>query len=245
MKHTNGFTLIELLVVISIVSLLMAILLPALGKARDAARAVECATRLKQLYMINVAYAADYDDHLPPLYSATGNNWTWATQIAPRVVTHPKFSVGQFAMLKYNNGNTSAIQITESRRIGYASLLSCPVAVVKYQGPPLITISYGRSYHFYDDAAGNQWYNAPRMSLATKPAQTILFADTRIAQSADFQTGYAHIGPGNFDATFGLHNSGTININWADGHVAADIPTRWSQSPYMDGDTEDRWSMIR
>lgn len=45
----RGFTLIELMVVISIVSLLIAILLPALGRARDAAWALQCQSNLRQM----------------------------------------------------------------------------------------------------------------------------------------------------------------------------------------------------
>ncbi len=54
----GGFSLIELLVVVAIITLLIALLLPALRKARESARAVECASNLRQVAMILHAYAA-------------------------------------------------------------------------------------------------------------------------------------------------------------------------------------------
>ena len=64
-RERKGFTLIELLVVISIIGLLMAILLPSLGKAREQARRIKCASNLRQLDFALRIYADDYDNWLP------------------------------------------------------------------------------------------------------------------------------------------------------------------------------------
>lgn len=61
----RGFTLIELLVVISIIALLIAILLPALAKARETAITIQCMAVAKEMASASYAYAADYDGHLP------------------------------------------------------------------------------------------------------------------------------------------------------------------------------------
>ena len=61
----KAFTLIELLVVISIIALLIAILLPALGAARRSARDLSCLTNLRQLGMVMNQYA--YDHHCDDL----------------------------------------------------------------------------------------------------------------------------------------------------------------------------------
>jgi prepilin-type N-terminal cleavage/methylation domain-containing protein/prepilin-type processing-associated H-X9-DG protein len=118
---TRGFTLVELLVVIGIIALLISILLPALGRARESANNLKCKAQIRQFIQLMQLHANDHKGFMPLvglIESTNGNFDTSSTAIDPKM-THYEF---------YQNGNAN-----------YA--LGLPGSFAKYMGVDLDTSS--------------------------------------------------------------------------------------------------------
>jgi prepilin-type N-terminal cleavage/methylation domain-containing protein/prepilin-type processing-associated H-X9-DG protein len=106
--NLQGFTLIELLVVIAIIALLMAALVPALGAAREYARAVACQSNLRQWGATFALYTEDHQGRLPT--DALGRSGIWLLR-------------GVFLSHDDPNANASALH-----HFGTRNIILCPMA---------------------------------------------------------------------------------------------------------------------
>jgi len=118
MQRTRGFTIIELLVVVSIIALLVGILLPAIGKAREQAQLTKSQANLKQLGTAMVTYGAEWSDR--QLTYCNDNLARYGTDGASAVAgyqtavghAHPMVCLGYAQGVVWFFSNTGANSIT-------------------------------------------------------------------------------------------------------------------------------------
>ena len=230
------FTLVELLVVIAIISILAALLLPALQKARQAALATQCLNNQKQCLLGMQMYADDHEGKLLTGYSVTAGTWRW-----PILLGGPTSNYTDADRAEQRSWGRP-IELGYIRCDDAYSIMRCTTVPVKLAGGSTLprtdysTQSYWMSGNYfgvydrafisgaspaYDDPAlgtGLGYYMVNTAALRS-PSRNPLVVDS--LDDAGKQISFsAHI-----NTTAGGHwhfrHSGKANMGFADGHAAA------------------------
>lgn len=102
----RAFTLVELLVVIAIIGVLVALLLPAVQSAREAARRMQCSSHLRQMGL-GVINFEDVNKMLP--YTRTDPSETWAVLILPYIEQQAQYGLWDLKKNYYNQLDTARL----------------------------------------------------------------------------------------------------------------------------------------
>ena len=173
----RGFTLIELLVVIAIIGVLIALLLPAVQSAREAARRAQCVNNLKQ---IGIAMH-NYHDALGslPIGEVRGTSYSALSQALPFIEQGNSYNAINFSLVQGNTANDTA-------RMTILGVLLCPSDIANRLP------SRGAATNYFANKGTNVIWQDPVGPNAALPAANGVFIYGEISRFADITDGLSN-----------------------------------------------------
>ena len=234
-KDEEGFTLVELLVVIAIIALLMAVLLPALSKARRQAKRIICLGNMRQLVTAWLAYADNFDGKIvnggqaisPGSYGGVKEPF-WCTPLCPIAATD---EVGTFATERYD----WTLSLPYAERLSLlrrGALFKYAANEKMYRCPEVIDKKVHRTYvipvsmnswcdHCYASSGdASEGMVAKRIGQVKKSKERIVFFEEKTISPDAVQFPCPSGNPtwGSDKVSGDMHESGA-NFGFADGHA--------------------------
>ena len=218
--RARGFTLIELLVVIAIIALLAALLLPALTRGQESARATQCLSQLRQIGLAVGLYADEQNDEFPrSQHSAfTYRQLPWGRAIAPQLGRTDE---------TWTNLLTSVYHCPSDRRTE--------------------PWSYGQNVYFELNPKSDDYTGEPqtwrRLAKVPHPASTVLDAELSdqgndMSDSADHVMAHFWMSLADAAEVHPKRHKTRSNYSFVDGHAAA----RDLRSTYDPAKKVDAWN---
>lgn len=218
-EQQRAFTLVELLVVIAVIAILAALLLPALGRSKDAAQRIKCVSNLRQLALATQLYWNDNNGACFRFGGTESNNgrvyWFGWIETASTPEGIRAFDATQGALYAYLQG----------RGVELCPSLNYALAQFKLKATGA---TYGYGYNWHLSTPTNR--PAIKISQIERPTEIALLADS--AQVNTFQPPASHSNPmleewyyvstNRNEATAHFRHAQRATAVFCDGHVAAE-----------------------
>lgn len=244
-RRCAGFTLIELLVSIAIIGILIALLLPAVQQAREAARRTVCKNNLKQIGLALHNYESNFGRF--PIGSRSQNAFgpSWWVGILPQLEQASLF--GLFDMTSNNNGypllNPTNGKLVSGVVINTMLCPSSPLPTTVLVGTYSITRP---SYVGVSGATNDGGFSEPRVSSCCIPtangqisAGGFLIPNASLKHNDLSRDGLTHILAVSETSNFAVDSAGALKnvdagypVGWITGTAAAGTPPTYNNLPF-------------